>query len=153
MRHLAPLALVVIAAIGCATASPPPPTLPPATDLDSLLPPAPPLPALPSDLPDGPTTSIDVGQCRDLPAGFWVSERSYAVLVGKAAELEQRRVEATALRNLRVVERGAAMELERAYRDRLTDAERSARWRLWVGIAVGAGVVLAGAWAAGQVAR
>lgn len=147
------LALMLLLVMGCATAAPTPPASLPATDLDSLVPPPAPLPPLPSDLPDGPTRPIEEGDCPGFAPGMWVSERSYNVLVDKASELEQRRVESSALRTLRVTERSEQQVREAAFRSALDGAEKSARWRLWIGIAIGAGTVLTGAWAAGQVAR
>lgn len=143
-------ALALVAA--CASA-PPPPGLPPPTDVESLLTPRPPLPDIPSGLPDGADRTVGATQCKGLPAGFWVSERRFAERIAAVAERDRLRSEVGAYRKLRIVERDTAEQLERDARQALGMADRRAEMRLWLGILVGAGAILSGAWALNRVGQ
>jgi hypothetical protein len=138
--------------LGCASA-PPPPGLPPPTDLDSLLGPRPPLPPIPPGLLGGSDRVVSSGECKGLPAGLWVSQQKFAERIAAVAERDRLRVTTEAYRKLRIVERDAAEQLERDARQALAEAGRQAETRLWLGIAVGAGSILAGAWALNRVGQ
>jgi hypothetical protein len=147
------MALVMAVAVGCTTV-PPVPTLAPTLMADALLEPrqTSPDPAL-GLLPDGPDRNISPGQCKGLPAGIWVSERTHQLRTDAVIERNRLRVDYETLRKLAIDNRAAAIDLERASRERAIAADRRAELRLWLGIAAGAGAVLVGAWVSGQVAR
>ncbi len=139
-------------AASCASA-PPPPGLPPPTDVESLITPRPPLPEIPAGLPDGADRNVGAAQCKGLPAGFWVSERRFVERIAAVAERDRLRSEVGAYRKLRIIERDAAEQLDRDGRHALGMANRRAEMRLWLGIMVGAGAILAGAWTLNRVAQ
>lgn len=156
MRRLRGLALVMAMAwsliVGCSPL-PPVPTLAPTLYRDALEPrQTSPDPAL-GLLADGPDRNITTGQCKGLPPGIWVSERTHQLRTDAVIERNRLRVDYETLRKLAIDNRAAAIDLERAGRERAIAADRRAELRLWLGIAVGAGAVLVGAWAAGQVGK
>ena len=160
-RFLVPVFYVTAA---CATArpAPPPPVLSPAVEVGDLLaqlPPPTPL-VVPQNLPRYPDTPVRTGRCPGLPPGILVSEPVYAELHNNLAQAVRIRREAEVLLRLRVEERAAAEDLLAAQRDyqvslehELARATRWGWWRLGVGVAVGAGAMLAASWAAGRVRR
>jgi hypothetical protein len=142
--------VAVLLAVGCATA-PPVLTLAPSPGRDALLEPRVPSPEPPPGLlTDGPDRPIKDGQCKGLPAGMWMSERKFQLRTAAILERNRLRTDVETLRQLAIDERAAAVEFESACRRRALDADRRAELRLWVGILIGAGAVLAGGWAIGQ---
>lgn len=149
-----PLGLLAMALLAFACASaPPPPGLPPPTDVESLITPRPPLPEIPAGLPDGADRTVGATQCKGLPAGFWVSERRFAERIAAVAERDRLRSEVGAYRKLRIIERDAAEQLERDARQALGMADRRAELRFWIGLALGAGTVLVTGWAVNKVGQ
>lgn len=140
----------LVAFVACASA-PPPHALPPPTDVESLIGPAPPLPPIPDTLADGKDRPVNDGVCKGLPAGIWVSERRFAERVVATAERNRLRSEVDAYKRLRGVEREAFLDLQQAYRQDLGASDRRVEARLWIGIAIGAGLVLASSWAVANV--
>lgn len=100
---------------------------------------------------------IDPGACPGKPAGILVSEAVYADTIVCKLERDRLHEEGAALRRLRQEENAAAQAAEIQYRVRvrevekqLASAERLATMRLWVGIAIGAGGMLAATWASAR---
>jgi hypothetical protein len=138
--------------VGCSPL-PPVPTLAPTLYRDALEPRAiSPDPAL-GLLADGPDRNITTGQCKGLPAGIWVSERTHQLRTDAVIERNRLRVDYETLRKLAINNRAAAIDLERAGRERAIAADKRAELRFWLGITIGAGSILAGSWAASQVVR
>lgn len=147
----AALALALLAA-ACATPPPARPTLPPALDVETLLPAWTP-PEIPESLADGEPRAIGEGDCRDLPPGFWLSEHGFVEGIVTRAERDRLRAEVDAWQTLRREERFAAEAIIDQLGKKVEYSERRADIRLWVGVAAGAAAMLAASWAAGQVAR
>jgi hypothetical protein len=151
-----------VLALGCATPRPSVsalPEIPPPRDLELVIGPAP-QHKIPAGLDRYEDIPIDPGTCPGKPAGILVSEGRYAD--GLVCKLERDRLgeEAGALRRLRQEENAAAQAAEFQYRVRVRDleahasqAERVATMRLWIGIAIGAGGMLAATWAGARAAR
>lgn len=133
--------------------------MPPARDLEQVIGPAPDF-MIPAGLPRYEDIPIDRGDCPGKPEGILLSEGAYADVLICKLERDRLLVEGKALRRLRQAETAAALDAERKYRERivtsereLVSAERRAAMRLWLGIAIGAGGMLAATWAGTRAAK
>ena len=151
-----------VLALGCASSRPALvmlPTIPMPRDVEAVLGPAPEH-KIPGGLKRYPDVPIDPGDCPGKPEGILVSEAVYADSLVCKLTRDRLEEEGRALRQLRAQENFAAQQAEQKYRERiselersLVDAERRASVRLWIGIAVGAGGMLAATWAGSRATR
>jgi hypothetical protein len=133
------------------------PTLPPLGDVERLIPPPPAPVEIPANAPRFADRAVTATECPGQPEGILTSRAAYAERISIMAQGQRCAAEAKALRQLRQEEHAAAAALEAAYRNRVSELEREViherkmgRWRMWLGAAGGAIVMLAATWAAGK---
>lgn len=142
-------ALLLCVACAATPKAAPLPLLPPQLDVDALILPPPPPIEIPAHVPRFKDTPTVAGQCGpgSLP-GVLVSHATFAEWIVTADERARLAREATVRARLRVEERAAVEDLDRACRLRIDELERaraSLHWpSLWKGAAVGA-ALMAGA--------
>lgn len=122
-------ALVAVLAMGCATARPLPPPLPPAATTEQV-PPAPGPPEIPATVALYADTHVRKGVCPGLPAGILVSPATYALRYWALKDRERLLAEAQTMRRLRTAEQEATLAAEQACRARVADLERAVASRL-----------------------
>jgi len=145
--------------------------IPPDVDVERLVPPPAPEIHPGPDATKFPTEAIAGGRyceplsdgsqdCRELHAGFVLSETTYITAVQAKTSAERLAAEASALRKLRVTERAAVAAGEQAYWQRIKSLEaqndaalRTQRLRFWLGLGLGVAVTAGVALGARQVAR
>lgn len=147
--------------VGCAHPRPlpPPPVLGPAVDVEKLLPSPAERPVIPSDIQKYDEIQVSKGQCGPgMPGGTLVSDYDMVQTIILFQERERYEAEAKAYQKLRNEERAACESLLSAQRDELVgkeaelrDAIRWGNWKLYIGIAIGAGTMFAATWAAGRL--
>lgn len=160
-QHWWAVVVALLAPLGCAHSRPlpPPPVLGPAVDVQKLLPPPAERPVIPPDVQKFDEIPVSKGQCGPgMPGGTLVSDYDMAQTIVLFLERERYEAEAKAYEKLRNEERWACESILAAQRDELVSKEaelRSAiRWgnlKLYFGIAIGAGTMLAATWAAGRI--
>lgn len=136
--------LAIPAFATCATTPDPPPALlPPALDVDALVPARAPTAVVSPDAKDFPDTPVE--KCGPGP-GVLLSERSYITAISDRAGRVRAEAEAKALRELRRSEQLAYQAaFDQAIKEARAAREREANQRRWESWKVAGGVLLGGA--------